>query len=572
MKRRWELCTPDLKAVETLSKFLGCHRAIAGAMVNRGIREPGAAERFLGPSLADLASPFLLKDMDKAVSRIIRAIQARENILVFGDYDADGVCSTALLTEFLQEAGARVFFHVPHRTKEGYGFSPSHVLNPVLSKKIQLVITVDNGISSHKAIEEAREAGVDVIVTDHHTPSDTPPRALAVIDPKLPGCPSGLDHLAGVGVAFYLCICLRMAMREQGLWPDGKEPNLKHKCDLVALGTVADMVPLVGENRILTTAGLEVMGAALRPGLRALLEVSAVDCNAVTAHDLAFRVAPRLNAPGRVNHANLAVELLLERDPAKARRLAGEVDGLNRQRQRMSEDLYASVLSLLKSDEDLKGQRSLVLAHPGWHPGVIGIAAAKLVREFNCPVVLISLNENMGKGSARSIPGVDLYQALQGCESQLLAFGGHAQAAGLTIHNESIDTFRGLFDHQVMGSSTARDFEPVLTIDYHVDTGDVGPEFANQIESMAPFGMSNPEPVFLSRGVGIRQGPTVGRGHRRMAFQSQEGDPRPLQAIWFNAQDRLVPSIADEVAFRVQWNRWKDRQTVQAVVEGIRDN
>ena len=430
---------------------------------------------------------------------------------------------------------------------------------------------MDNGISSHKAIEEAKEAGVDVIVTDHHTPSDTPPPALAVIDPKLPGCPSGLDHLAGVGVAFYLCIGLRMAMREQGLWPEGKEPNLKHKCDLVALGTVADMVPLVGENRILTKTGLEIMGASLRPGVRALLDVSAVDNNSVTAHDLAFRVAPRLNAPGRVEHANKAVELLLEKNHARARHLAWEVDALNRKRQRMSEDLYNSVLSLLKTDVDLKGQRSLVLAHPGWHPGVIGIAAAKLVREFNCPVVLISLNKSLGKGSARSIPGVDLYQALQGCESQLLAFGGHAQAAGITIHNQSIEAFRSLFDCQVMDSSSDQDFERVLTIDYGVDPAEIGPDFANQIESMAPFGMSNPEPVFLSREVGIRQGPTVGRGHRRMLFQSNEENAKPLQAIWFNARDRLVPSIASAVAFRVQWNRWKDRQTVQAVVEGIRE-
>lgn len=571
MNRRWKLCEPNLEAVEALSKYLGCHKAIAGAMVNRGIREPGAAERYLGPSLTDLPSPFTLKDMDKAIARIIHAIQARENILVFGDYDADGVCSTALLTEFLLEAGARVFFHIPHRTQEGYGFSPQHIRNPVLSKKIQLVITVDNGISSHEAIEEARQAGVDVIVTDHHTPSETPPPALAVIDPKLPGCPSGLDHLAGVGVAFYLCIGLRTAMREQGLWLEGKEPNLKHKCDLVALGTVADMVPLVGENRILTRAGLEIMGAAARPGVKALLDVSAVDNSTVTAHDLAFRAAPRLNAPGRVDHANKAVELLLEKSNSRARQLAWEIDALNRKRQRMSEDLYHSALSMLKTDHDLKGKRSLVMAHSGWHPGVIGIAAAKLVREFNCPVVLISMDKRTGKGSARSIPGVDLYQALQACESQLLAFGGHAQAAGLTIDDQSIETFRGMFDNQVLEKSTDRDFERVLTIDYSVDPMEIGPDFANQIESMAPFGIANPEPVFISKEVGIKQGPTVGRGHRRMVFHSGEGGAKPLQAIWFNAQNQLVPSIAGAVAYRVQWNRWKDRQTVQAVVEGIRE-
>lgn len=572
MRRRWNINTPDSRAVQTISKYLGCHRAVAAAMVNRKITEPGDAEKYLSPSLGDLNSPFALKDMDKAVHRIMQAIVNREKILVLGDYDADGVCSTALLTEFLAEAGADVSYHIPHRIEEGYGFTPDHVEGPVKNAQAGLVVTVDNGISSSEAVEASNNIGVDVIVTDHHTPPPILPSATAVVDPKLEDCPAGLSHLAGVGVAFYLCICLRKAIRDQGMWPETGEPNLKRKCDLVAVGTVADMVPLVRENRILVHSGLEVMTASMRPGLKALMDLASVDSSSVSVHDIAFRLAPRINAAGRVAHAACAVELLLAKTDRQARKLAGDLDDFNRKRQKMSEDLHRSVLSLVRSDHEIRGRKSLVLARAGWHPGVIGIAAAKAVNEFNCPVVLISMDGDFGKGSARSVPGCNLYDALYNCSSFLESFGGHAQAAGLTVKASRLEEFRRAFDQKVIEGAANIDFQPVLDIDCLVSLNELGPDFVDQVTAMAPFGVDNPEPVFASNNVAIRKNVKVGRGHRKMVW-AQGSDPgsKSIQAIWFNVDGRVLPAVAGQAAFRIQWNRWRDKISMQAVVEGIRE-
>jgi single-stranded-DNA-specific exonuclease len=411
MQMQWKISQPDDALVRQLQQHLKCHPITATVLANRGINSAEQADRFMQPRLEQLPSPMELKGMQAATQRILSALQHDEKILVFGDYDADGVTATALLVNFLKAAGARVSAHVPHRIDEGYGLQPMHINQLATPNDIRLIITVDCGSSGHQAVTAAQRFGVDVIVTDHHN-IDTAPDACAVINPKLPGQPETLFDLAGVGVAFYLAIGLRMVLREQGWWQQRKEPNLKTLCDLVAIGSIADMVPLTGINRILVKAGLDQINTSPRPGLEALRKISGIHSGPLTSDDISYRLTPRINAAGRMAHAKVALELLNAPTADAASALADTLNQLNGRRQSIERDIFKRIAKQIESRPDLMAHKTLLLADPGWHEGVLGIVAARLAARFHRPVVLLTTKDDVGKGSGRSIPAIDLFSAI----------------------------------------------------------------------------------------------------------------------------------------------------------------
>jgi single-stranded-DNA-specific exonuclease len=568
MQMQWNILQPDPACVDMLRRHLNCHPITAAVLANRRITSPEQAGAFIQPSLEGLPAPDTLAGMPLAVERVCAAIQNNQKILIIGDYDVDGVTAAAVLFHFLTAAGAAVTCHLPHRVEEGYGFHPIHVSQLAVPRAIGLIITVDCGISSHAAVAAARRFGIDVIVTDHHTIGQSLPEAYAILNPKLNGQPSALTHLAGVGVAFYLTIALRTALRACGWWRSRPEPNLKALCDLVALGTVADVVPLIGANRILTKAGLDQINAAARPGLKALQKVSGLPQQAIGAEDIAYRLAPRLNAAGRMAHAGMAFDLLCATTPEEARHRAENLNVLNQRRQQIENKMLTDVIARVESRPDLLAGKSLVLAGTNWHMGVLGIVAAKLASRYYRPVILISTQGEVGKGSGRSIPGVDLHAALSRCSTLLTAFGGHRLAAGLTVPTAAIETLRSAFDAAVSDLSPPEPLYPQLTIDGELRFEQITPELIGELERLEPFGTDNPAPLFMARDVHVSTACMVGQRHRRMALCQAHHSGQTVAAIQFNlAEDCPRAAFFERLAFRVQWNRYRGEKSIQLVVE-----
>ena len=569
MKKKWQILASDSLIINELSSGLQCSPVTARVMVNRKIDSVAAGTRFLEASLNHLRPPFAIKDMDVAVKRIAAAINAKEKILIFGDYDADGVTATAVLYEFFQELGTDVSYYIPHRIAEGYDLQPHHIREYAIPNHIKLIITADCGSTSYQAIQIAQDSHIDVIVCDHHKISEHLPKAIAVINPNRHDCCAGFRHLSGVGVAFCLLICLRKYLRDMNYWHNHLEPNLKSFCDLVAIGTVADIVPLIEENRIFTKTGLEIIISETRYGIHALIEESRININSTDAEDIAYRLAPRINAAGRIDHAATAVELLITKDPEQAGLIARQLNLLNIKRQNVEQKIIEDILLNLQHTPGLLGQYSLVLAHPDWHIGILGIAASKIVDRFFRPVVLISTKSGIGKGSARSIPGFDLYNGLSACADDLENFGGHAMAAGMTIKANKIDRFRKHFEDIVQQMTLPNDFVPTVFIDAELDFNDITPRLIDEIEALMPFGIGNPEPLFMAENIQILTSKIVGKKHRRMVLsQSKTPGTQTFQAIQFNIDpDRPCPENFDRIAYRLRWNRWYGKQTPQLVVE-----
>jgi len=465
MEKKWEILKPDNREVLRICRQLKCSPVLATVLANRKVFTPEDMIAFFDSSLQRVSSPFCVKDIEVAADRICSAIQHRENILIFGDYDVDGITATAIFYRFLTDTHANVTYYVPHRIQEGYGMRIRHISDVAVPKHIDLIITVDCGISSHDAIEAANDAGIDVIVTDHHRVTEDLPKAIAVINPNRSDCESGLEHLAGVGVAFYLLMAVRKKLRDMKYWDSRPEPNLKDLCDLVALGTVADLVPLVAENRILVKNGLEIMRKGKRAGIQALIDICKLEDKPIESDDIAFRLAPRLNAAGRMHHAKLAVELLLTEDAENAVKTARELGKLNLSRQIIEREILEDIEKILDGRPAILDKQTLVLSHRTWHAGLLGIVASKVSARFCRPVVLISERESPCKGSARGIPGLDIYRLLESCSGSLEAFGGHAMAAGLTVMPDNIDRFREDFEAITKRTVHSGSMTPTLFID-----------------------------------------------------------------------------------------------------------
>ncbi len=568
MQKTWEIQTTDADAAARVTRLIGYHPATASILAQRGLDTEKDIQAFLKPSLHRLRPPFEIADMTRAVVRISDALLNKERILIFGDYDVDGVTATTLLYQFLKEINAEVTFHIPHRITEGYGLKASHITDIVIPQEIKVLLTVDCGVSSHEAVSLANENHIDVIITDHHDIPPKLPDALAIINPKRDDCHSGLENLSGVGLAFYLALALRKHLRDQGFFQDQKEPNLKKSCDLVALGTVSDMVPLVEENRILTCTGIEILRSAHRPGIQALADVCSIDPRHIDAQDISFRFGPRINAAGRMDHAGIAAQLLRTPLPEKAGQDAALLSKFNSQRQQEEEHVLTDILARIDRNPDLVQRNCMVFSSPDWHEGVVGIVAARLTRLYFKPAILLSEKKDLGKGSARSIPGIDILAALTACSHMLQGFGGHPMAAGLQLPADQIEPLWKHLDQVIAQTASAEDFLPKVYINHVLELSDIKPKLLDEITSLGPFGVQNPEPVFMANDVHVHKSSMVGKGHRRMLLSSSaHKKSKGLWAIQFNADpDSTHIDQFARIAYHLQWNRWNGNKSIQLLV------
>jgi single-stranded-DNA-specific exonuclease len=518
LSQAWHFQKPDHKVVDEIARASMMPQILARILYQRGIRTPEDAARHMSPSLGSLNDPWTMEGMAEAVDRLVRAVADREKVGVFGDYDADGVTSASVVFLFLQEIGLDVTAYFPHREHDGYGLNAEGI-RILASRGCRLLITVDCGISDSEEIALARELGIDVIVTDHHEPPDALPPAMAVLNPKRPDCRFPFKELAGVGVAFNLVRALRHRLHDLGHWAGAEVPNLKAYLDLVAIGTVADMVPLTEDNRILARVGLEVMAQSPRPGVRALKLLCGLD-SPPTAVDVAYRLAPRINAAGRMAHAGEAFRLLVTDDRQEADELAQRLHGLNQERQSKEASIFREAQAMVKS----MGKRAAyVLSSPAWTQGVIGIVASKLMEQLSKPVILIASNGREAHGSGRSPEGLNLYELIGACSGHLTAFGGHRAAAGLRLAPDAIDDFCRAFEQAASSALEEADFAPVLEVDCPASLDELAdPAFHRLYNMLEPFGAGYPSPLFAVRNFSVKRSAVVGKGHLKLTLASPD--------------------------------------------------
>ena len=553
---RWAVAPqPDRMKVEALAAALRLPPALAALLIQRGHGSEEAARSYLRPLLADLSDPYRLAGMAEAVDVIARSVQAGDRIMVHGDYDVDGQCSSALLTRALRVAGADVVPFLPHRLRDGYDFGPAG-LAAAKAAGASLIITCDCGITAMDTVRSAREAGIGVIVTDHHLPGPELPPALAVVDPQRADDTSGANDLCGTGIAFKLVQALVPAL--------GLPANLAfHLLDLVALATVADVVPLQGENRILVRHGLKLLADSRWVGVRALVEATGLTGKEVVARHLGFVLGPRLNAAGRVADATDGLRLLLSDDPAESSELARRLEGLNIERQALDQRILDEALEQVERTGDPERDASFVLAGEGWHPGVVGIVASRVVERYGRPTFLIAFDGEIGKGSGRSTSRFDLHAALLSCGDLLQRYGGHRMAAGLTIHRDRLDAFRDRFGNIARETLAPEDLGPEQRVDLEVGLHEVTPDLERLCRYLEPCGQGNSSPVFGVRGVRWTNRSVVGSGHLKGMLD--DGNCR-VSVIGFQWADR-VPWLGDDLvdaAFRVECNEWNGTSTLQA--------
>jgi single-stranded-DNA-specific exonuclease len=535
----------------------------------RGLRTAAEASAFLADKLADLPDPLLMKGMPGAVERVMRALLQREKVTLWGDYDVDGVCSTALLSTFLRQLGGVVATYIPHRLEEGYGLNRA-AIERIAQDGTKLLVTLDCGITSHAEIARANELGLDVVVVDHHTVPETMPPALAVLNPHQPGCTYPTRHLCAGGVTFNLCMGLRRALREQGYFANRAEPNLREYLDLVALATVADVVPLTGANRVLVKHGLKELTAARRLGVRALKDVAGLSPDEpVTAGQVGFRLGPRINAAGRLDDASVGLRLLCSSSESEARALAAELDAANAERQAIEQDILQAALA---QAEEKKGRRGLVLWGEGWHPGVVGIVASRVVERFHRPTVVLGVKDGAGKGSARSIGPFHLYDALKSCSGHLARFGGHKHAAGLTVDAASLPAFEEAFTAVADGLLTDEDLVAQCRVDALVAPGELTEKAVEGLQALAPFGQGNPLPVLAAKG--LRASPRVlspkrpgAAGHLKLTLDAAPA----VDVIGFGMADRVAVTDGPlDLAFQAEMDEWNGRRRVSLKLKDLR--
>ncbi len=491
----------DSKLQDLFHKELKISKITAQLLVNRGVNNLSDANKFLKVSPNDLLDPFLFQDMPKAVKIIKEFIKNKDKILVFSDYDVDGITSLALLSDVLSKLGGGLSHYIPHRVKEGYGLS-KNIVNIAKEKNAKLVITADCGINSHKEVQDLRHNGIEVIITDHHEPfnDEKGVSASAVINPKTKDSNYRYRDLAGVGVAYKLCQALTRNL-------------LQEELDLVSLGTIADSVPLTGENRIIAKEGLVRIGNTERPGLKALLETSGIKGKVMTSQSVSFILGPRINACGRLDSAELSLNLLMSRDDAQALEIAGEIEKFNRQRQKIESGILEEAYDLVEREIDFKEHKILVIAKEGWHQGLLGIVASKIMDKFYRPTIIISKTDGLCRGSGRSIKNFHLFDSLSECAQLLESFGGHKHATGLVITSANIEEFRNKINLLAKEKLRVEDLLPGLDIDMELNLSDLDHGFVQELDILEPFGTGNPEPLFYTRNLKLKgESRVLGRG------------------------------------------------------------
>ena len=564
LRPRWEASPPrDAALVATLTGALRLPDAVCAVLVGRGHADPESAKRFLRPLLTHLHDPSLLADGPRAAARVARAVREGESILVHGDYDVDGICGTALLTRSLRAHGAHVTPFVPHRLRDGYDLSDAG-LRAAVDARASLVVTADCGTVALEPLARAKELGIDVVVTDHHTVGPTLPPAFAFVNPHRTDCTYPDKGLCGTGLAFKLA---ELVARELGADPGGVHALL----DLVALATVADLVPLRDENRVLVKFGLRRFADSTVAGVRALLASAAVEPDTVTAGQLGFVIAPRINAAGRIGESADALQLLLTDDPDEAARLAGQLEGINRTRQDEDRRTLAEALELLEREYDEDRDRGVVLAAEGWHPGVIGIVASRVVERIHRPTVLVALDGEKGRGSARSIPGFHLYDALAACREHMGRFGGHSQAAGMDVARASIPALREAFNAEAHRRLGPGDLQPVLRADLDIGLAEIDLGLLHWLDYLGPHGIGNPRPVFLARGVRLERARALKEVHLKVQLRAGGST---LDGIGFGLADRHPPEGLDgslhDVLIKLERNEWRGVARPQARILDLR--
>ncbi len=553
--KRWILKEADDATAARLSGDLKLPPLLARILVQRGFADADSARCFLSSSLStDLPPPHLLAGMDDAVRRICRALRDDERVCVWGDYDVDGTTGAAVLVSFLREIGREPMFYIPHRIDEGYGMSRQGI-ERLHTRDVTLIITVDCGISNADEVAFARTLGMDVVIVDHHQlPERLPDQASAVIDPQRADCAFPDKGLCAAGLAFYLVIGLRANLRESGWFEPGGVPDIRRYLDIVTLGTIADMVPLQGTNRVLTRRGLVELGSSTRPGIVALREVVGVPAGAVDAGTVAFQLGPRINAAGRMDAADKVVEMLTTESREAADDIARALDTHNRERRETEAQVLEEALSQIEQGR-LHERRSIVVGRQGWHPGVLGIVASRIVERFHRPTVVVGLDGGEGKGSGRSIRGFHMVQGMRRCADLLERFGGHEYAAGLSIREENLGPFAGRFDEVATESLSEEDLLPYLDIDAEVDFRQLSLGLVRQMRLLSPFGVGNPEPVFQTRGVEVCERRDFNRVSR---FRLRHND-HTVTAVIFGPPEDLPVRVTDnvDIAYRLRENEWQ---------------
>ncbi len=554
---RWLLPDAPREEAAGLAAAVGLSPVAARVLWHRGYRDAGAARAFLEAPLSRLHDPFLLADMRRAVERLRQALGGGERILIYGDYDVDGAASVVMLKKALELAGGKVSFHVPDRLGEGYGMHPE-VIETAAGGGVSLIISADTGIRAAPAVRRASQLGIDVIITDHHLPEEALPPALAVINPNRRNCAYPDKNLCGAGIAFKLIQALLEALE----WPEAKSRRLMESfLKMAAIATVADVVPLTGENRIIVKHGLEGLRQVRSPGLRALLDSAGLSPGSVpTAGHVSFRIAPRMNAAGRMSSATEVIELLLTEDPGRARRLAAGLNALNQERQQAEEAILRSILERCAKAPVGDEQAALVFEGSGWHRGVIGIVAARLVERFHRPAFVLSVDEEAGEahGSGRSVPSFHLLEALESMAGLFTRYGGHAQAAGLSLPARRIEEFRRCLNRYAAARLDPEDFRPVWRFDAESSLAELDDKSAAEILACAPFGAGNPAPLLYAGKVRVAAAPAVVKERHLRVRLAQNG-----RAVWAKAWNfagrmgELSCGAEVDVAFSLEEDAWR---------------
>jgi len=544
------LATPHIHLQNQISKELGVSKILAQVLVNRKVKSVSEAERFLKAGINDLFSPQLFSDMPKAVALVKKSIENKEKVMVFGDYDVDGITSTVLIKNTLLASGLDVLHHIPHRISEGYGLN-KEIVNFAKENKVRLMVTADCGVANHKEVEGLRQANIDVIITYHHEPQGLSlPASSSMINPKTKNSGYPFRELAGVGVAYKFSQAIANSLLSEDL-------------DLVTLGTIADSVPLAGENRIIAKEGLLQLPNTKREGLRAIIDNAGIKNKKFNSTYVSFIIAPRLNASGRMGSAELSLKLLMSKSYEEAQGLAKELEQFNRQRQKVEAQILEEAEEMINREMNFKEQKVIVIAKDDWHQGVLGIVASKLADRFYRPAIVISLNEDLCKGSARSIKNFHLFDALVGCKGLLDSFGGHAHAAGLLITKDNIDEFRNSINKLAHDRLNLEDLLPSIDIDAELILGDLNESMVRELEILEPFGMANPEPLFYTRSLKLK-GQVQSLSRETLKFWATDG-ATTCQIIAFGMAgllNSLTQAASFDLVYTPKIDSWRQDESL----------
>ena len=566
MSYRWVFAdAPERDLLTKLQTELNIPENVARLLSLRGVDTFDKARTFFRPSLSLIHDPSLMKDMEAASARLCKAIRNREKVVVYGDYDVDGTTATALMIIFLERFGLEPLYYIPHRFKEGYGISPDGI-QFAEEHGADLIVSVDCGITAVEEAKLIREKGMELVICDHHTVGGAIPDAVAVLDPKRPDCTYPFDGLSGAGVAFKL---VQATTHRLGLTEKIYAPLL----DLVAVSIASDIVPIVDENRILMRYGLEILNTNPRAGLNELMSVIKMEKGQISASSIVFSLGPRINAAGRMGDAAKAVDLMMASDPKEAQKLAKQLEEINKDRRHTDMKTTRQATQMVESGHDLENLSSMVLHHPDWHLGVIGIVASRLVDHFGRPAVMLSTVDGKIKGSARSIKGFNIYNALKKCDEFLEQFGGHEFAAGLTLKKDALEPFRKRLDEIAGAMLEQSDFKPELEIDDRLQIDKIDGKFWKLLHQFEPFGPGNRQPVFVAEGVQIKSPSIVGKDHLRVKIQ--QGSSHIFDAIGFNLGGYLDlvkdSSRPLSIAYQIQENHWMGRRSLQLRLKDIKE-